>query len=91
MSAFNFSKVNELIEKFFANDKEDKKIKIVITLGLVGIFLIFMSNFWSFEGKKNSDVKSFKNKISDEVKQEKLQKNLENIVSAIHGAGKAKV
>ena len=50
-----------------------------------------MSNFWSFEGKKNSDVKSFKNKISDEVKQEKLQKNLENIVSAIHGAGKAKV
>ena len=91
MANFNFSKISELIEKFFVTDKEDKKIKIVITLGLVGIFLIFMSNFWNVEGKKNSDVKSLKNKISDEVKQEKLQKNLENIVSAIHGAGKAKV
>ena len=55
MSAFNFSKVNELIEKFFANDKEDKKIKIVVILGLLGIFLIFISNFLNFEGKKNSN------------------------------------
>ena len=91
MTNFNFSKIGELVEKFFVTDKEDKKIKIVVILGLIGIFLIFMSNFWNFEGKKDSDIKSCKNKISDEVKQEKLQKNLENIVSTIHGAGKAKV
>lgn len=90
MSAFNFSKVNELIEKFFANDKEDKKIKIVVILGLLGIFLIFISNFLNFEGKKNSNLKSCE-KVSDEIKQERLQKNLENIVSSIHGAGKARV
>ena len=33
MANFNFSKISELIEKFFVTDKEDKKIKIVITLG----------------------------------------------------------
>lgn len=63
--------------------------KYVVTLGILGILVIFISGFFKSD-LKTSDIKPNEN-ISLEQRREKLEKNLENIISGIQGAGDSKV
>ena len=63
--------------------------KLVIIVGLLGIFLIFISNIFKHGG--SIATKSENNKINSEQYINRLEQNLENIVSSIKGAGSAKV
>lgn len=63
------------------------KNQIVIILGLVGLILISISGFF----KKVDTQKPKVQTTTMETKQEKLQQSLENIISAIEGAGNSKV
>lgn len=68
---------------------EEKNKSLIIILGLLGIFLIFISNFLK---PKGGNVKKIpETKINSDQYSERLERNLESIVSSIKGAGEAKV
>lgn len=79
---------NIIKNKFLDIVKTEKYRKVIVVLGLIGIFLIFISNL----SKNNEKVQFVKetNSNSEEYTY-KLEKNLEIIVSSIKGAGKTKV
>lgn len=86
-----FDKEN-IKSRFSGLFKEEKFKKIIIVAGFAGIALIFISNFFSGctnneKAKEetvtfNSDISSYK---------EETEKNLEDIVSSIDGAGNTRV
>ena len=82
--------VSDVKNKFTDIFTSDRYRKIVIYLGIGGILLIFMSNFF-----KKDDSKSINMKVDEKISAERyinnLQQNLESIVSSIKGAGKCKV
>ena len=86
MNFNNFESIKNYIHKILSC--ENRKV-LVIGVGILGIVLIAFS---SFSGKNDKLVSASKtdNKHATEIKREKLEKNLENIVSSIHGAGKSK-
>lgn len=63
--------------------------KYAFIFGMSGIFLIFISGFFG-KSIKCSEIKDYKQNFSDE-KREKLEKNLESVVSKIKGAGNSKI
>lgn len=63
--------------------------KYIVILGILGMLMIFASGFFKNDAK-TSDIKPKEN-ISLEQRREKLEKNLENIISGIQGAGDSKV
>ncbi len=68
--------------------KGDKKSKIIVILGLSGILLIFLSQFFTPEEKEvTENIGCF---YSAEYKNT-LEKDLESFISDIHGAGKTRV
>lgn len=79
-------KVRETISKFLAGKNHSQT---VVILGLAGLFLILISSFFKSDAKKPAVQTNAK--ITSENRQEKLQQNLENIISTIEGAGKSKV
>ena len=80
------NKIKEYIKKFLSQENHKK---LVIILGFTGIFLIFVSNI--FKNKKAAPTKLTEDKKTSEQYSSTLEKNLENIVSSIKGAGNAKV
>lgn len=80
-------KIKECINKLTNGD--DKKLKIIVAIGLIGIVLIFASEFFTQGDKpvKNIDASAF-NSEEYAVSQEK---RLESIISCISGVGRCKI
>ncbi len=75
---------NQVFDYLFSKDKN----QIIVVIGLVGLILISASNiFKKSPQKQNLPAQS----QTMESRKEKLEQNLENIISSIEGAGKAKV
>ena len=72
--------------KIFKNS--DKRAKIIVILGLLGIFLIFVSQFLP---SGENEVTVAKNLYSSEEYKNALEEELEKFISDIRGAGKTKV
>ena len=87
MNLYGFENMRKFIRKMLSG--ENRK-GLVVGIGILGMMLI---GFSGFSGKSAKLVSSSKidSKHATEVKREKLERNLENIVSSIHGAGKSKV
>lgn len=83
---FDVSKIKESVSKLLSNKNRSQTI---IILGLAGLFLISISSFFRSDTKKPA-VQS-NDKTTSENRQEKLQQNLESIISTVQGAGKSKV
>lgn len=81
----DFSELKNYI--FNLLSKKNKNQKIII-IGLIGLILISASSFLKKDSKKEEMLPQ---KQTMEKRQEKLQENLENIISSIEGAGKTKV
>lgn len=59
---------------------------IIVLLGIIGLVLIAVSGFFKPNSKPVANASA-----SVETRQQKLQQSLENIISGVEGAGKAKV
>ncbi len=82
------NKFKEFIKKFPLTKNQQN---IIIMLGISGISLIFISGLFTPKKEKNISCSCSKIEISMNNKKKSLEENLENIISGINGAGKAKV
>lgn len=78
------NKVTERLKKLTENGGA---LRLVVIAGALGIALIFLSSFFSFEKPQTSEEKSFS--VADY--REGTQKDLESLLSKIQGAGKTRV
>ena len=78
----------EGFKNFFG--KNDKRIRIVLILGLVGIVLIGLSQFWPSGGKETLEAAG-DTATATEVYKEKLEERVREIVSSVEGVGKSLV
>ncbi|MCM1285649.1 MAG: hypothetical protein NC213_02525 [Acetobacter sp.] len=74
------------MSNFFAS--ENKKVKIIMTIGAVGMILILISSFSGNENKKTEEVNNSLNYSEYTVQ---LEKKLTDIISNISGVGQCKV
>lgn len=80
-------KIKEYISKL--SDGNDKKIKVIIAIGLIGIILIFFSElFTNSNENKNYDVES---SVNYEDYTASLEEKLEDVISSIDGVGRCKI
>ncbi len=84
--SWDLLKIKETVSKVLSGKNHSQ---IIIVLGLAGVFLISVSSFFKSDSKKTSIRTD--SKITSENRQEKLQQNLENIISTVNGAGKSRV
>lgn len=82
------NKLKEFIKKFPLTKNQQN---IILLLGVSGIALIFISGLFTPKKDKNIACGSSKIETSMTAKKKSLEESLENIVSGINGAGKAKV
>lgn len=82
------NKLKEFIKKFPLTKNQQN---IILLLGVSGIALIFISGLFTPKKDKNITCGSSKIETSMSAKKKSLEESLENIVSGINGAGKAKV
>ena len=82
----NKLKIKEMAESWF---QSEKKIKIIVAIGLIGILLIFASSWFDF-GKKDTDVQT-QTDFDTEQYIARLEDKIHTMVSGIQGVGKAKV
>lgn len=82
-------KLDSGIKSFFG-EKQIKKQGIIIILGIIGILLIFLSEFFS---KNETDITEKNNVFSIEISENaaELENRLGEAVSKIKGAGKTEV
>ncbi len=78
------------LKDIFTNDK---KLKLVVLIGLAGILLIFLSQFSFFGSKKTSaaDKNSASSYETLESYSKELESKIHSLVSSIDGAGEVKV
>lgn len=81
------SKAAEYLKGFINLD--DKKTKIIVAIGLIGLALIFASSI--FDGKKENKASGDYNCVDYEEYAENLEHKLTDIVNSIEGAGECKV
>lgn len=70
--------------------KDNKKIKVLVIIGFIGILLIFLSDFIP-KGEKKSENKVTENNFSAEAYEKNMEKKLTSILSEIKGTGSIKV
>lgn len=75
-------------EKIVELIKTDKKIAVMLLIGIVGILLIIISEF--IPNKDKTEIKKEDNEIVYDYIQEN-EKKLKNIISKIDGAGKVEI
>ena len=80
--------LSEKIINFFK--KSDKRSRVIFILGLVGILLIGISQFWPFQKNKTSEVVMDAASATEDYKS-KLEERVKKIISSIEGVGKAQV
>ena len=66
---------------------------LIVILGIFGLLIIFLSNFFGAKDDNCKEKKLNKSKcvISMDERQDKMEKNLQNVISKIQNAGKTKV
>ncbi len=69
--------------------KGDKKIRIIVTIGILGIALILLSEVFTPKNKTTNEVSSPESSLS--VSNEKLEQQVYALVTSIDGVGRAKV
>lgn len=78
--------MNKSVEKFINRIKQDKKLLFIILLGLSGMVLLL------FSGSSDRSVKEEKTENTDVYETaEKIEKELEELLRTVDGAGKVKV
>ena len=82
---FKISDITEKIKKILSSKNQGN---IIVTLGLTGLVLIAISGFFKSNPSKEKTLNT-SNSISN--RQQELKQNLENIISEVEGAGKARV
>ena len=82
-----------LKEKLFGFFREDKVKKIVIALGIAGIALIFISNFFAGKSGGDSAQGSTSSSSSGDLSEYKrsIESSLRDIISKIDGAGRTEI
>ncbi len=72
---------------------DDKKLKIFVIIGLVGVALIFLSTFLGGEkqSKPIDDTKLSEGMLTNEQYEQKLETEVGEIINSIEGVGKAKI
>ncbi|MEG0693224.1 MAG: stage III sporulation protein AG [Oscillospiraceae bacterium] len=72
---------------------DDKKLKIFVTIGLVGIALIFLSSFFGGEktSKPTDEMKLPEGTLTNEQYEQKLEKEVSELINSIEGVGKANI
>ncbi|MBQ3693068.1 MAG: hypothetical protein II931_07130 [Clostridia bacterium] len=80
------------IKNFLRNMPADKKRAAIVTLGIVGIILIFLSDFIHTESRNTEEaVTSESEPLTVESYRKQLEEELTRIVSAIDGAGEVEI
>ncbi|MBP9989511.1 MAG: hypothetical protein KBT46_08435 [Ruminococcus sp.] len=80
--------MKDYIKNFFGNLKIDKRLAIIIVLGMTGILLLTMSELVPKDETKKAKNES---EIQFEEYEENLEKRLTSIIGSIRGAGQTKV
>ncbi len=80
----NRQKLTEIFTK-------DKKLKIVVIIGLAGILLIFLSQFSFFDSKSSENSQTVSDSTSLESYSKELEEKIHALVCSIDGAGEAQV
>ncbi len=80
--------LTEGFKNFFG--KNDKRVRVILILGLVGIVLIGLSQFWSSGGKETPSASSDA-AVATEVYKARLEERVREIVSSVEGVGKSQV
>lgn len=74
--------------------KSDKKTAIIIIIGIIGIFLLAISNYsdtQSIDSNEDSTTQSTQQSISLEDIEAQLEERLVSVISSVKGAGKTQV
>jgi len=80
------------VKGFFQKIAEnDKYMKIILVVGLIGIVLIFISGYFKNTGSNTSSSSATQTTISVEQYTKQLETSLTDIVNGIEGAGTSKV
>jgi len=82
------NKLQEFIKKFPLTKNQQN---IILILSISGLALIFISGLITPKKEKNISCNCSKIETSMTAKKKSLEESLENIISGINGAGKAKV
>ena len=69
--------------------KGDKKIRIIVTIGILGIALILLSELFTPKTKPNNEVGTASSSLS--ASNERLEQQVYALVTSIDGVGQAKV
>lgn len=77
---------DSIISKFRLKIKQDKKLLMIIIAGFIGIFLIFLSGTGQ-DKKENTENTAEKIQTAEE----RMAKELEELIKTVEGAGKVKV
>ncbi len=80
--------LTEGIKKFFG--KNDKRARIVLILGIAGIVMIGLSQFWP-SGEKKTSTEIGTASADTEAYKTKLEKRVEEMISSVKGVGNARV
>lgn len=79
---------------FFKKIKEDKKLLAILSIGLIGIILLLMTEITGKDKNKKQQVKTADNSTQYTYEQNyknSVQNDLQKIISSIDGAGKTTV
>ncbi len=83
--------MNKTVQKILEKIKRDKRVAVIVCIGLVGIILLTLSELMP----QKSDVKqSEKSENTTDIRdsyEEDIEKRLTSIVSSINGAGRTEV
>ena len=80
--------MNGKLEKFVEKIKSDKKLLIIVALGIVGILLLTLSELMPKSEEKPKETETAPDLIEYE---EKTEQRLAELISSIDGAGRTKV
>jgi stage III sporulation protein AG len=83
-------KVEELKEKLAGIFKNKKSLSIIVVIGIIGIILIFISDFLPSSNKENTKTTQITGE-NTQAYSKMLEERIKKIVSEISGAGKATV
>lgn len=83
--------MNKTVQKILEKIKRDKRIAIIVCIGLVGIILLTLSELMP---QKSDDKQNEKSENVTDIRdsyEENIEKRLTSIVSSIDGAGRTEV
>ena len=83
--------MNKTVQKILEKIKRDKRIAIIVCIGLVGIILLTLSELMPQKSDAKQNEKSENVTDIRDSYEENIEKRLTSIVSSINGAGRTEV